>query len=360
MAKIDRQAMRKAMEKRMKESQSNKEQGSFDFESYYKLSKGVSQWTPKKSKTGEEHYYDTILFKVGTNHFPRVKFEGTWVQYAMGDDVYKLDCWIHKKFGPDNLTILCPRMCFGEQCPVCDHMNELLDAAADDKETRKKIYAEKAPKRRVMYNVIVRDGGDEEKKGVQIFEIAHWFMEKELQTRAEPARGRPGTINFPAPDEGKTIRFKLKDLGENKVEVTGHEFCDRNPLTDEELMGAYALDEFLNELLPYDVLYKIYWGEEVIQDDIKAEVVTDESETERVEEEPFKPDKIQSGICPYEEQGLTFGTDHMAYDVCDKCSNEAECSVEKERIKQEEMAAKEAEKEKIAKPKPRPRKLTRR
>jgi len=348
--------MQRGLKDRHDDSRSTKDQGALDFEYYYSIPSGISSWQPKKSKEGEVHYFDIVPFPVGPD-YPFIKTEGgEWVQLPEGDWAYILDVWIHRNVGPDNAQVVCPKTSYKKSCPICEHMTDLL-TDEDDKERRKKIFSEKAPKRRSMYNVIVRDGGKEEEKGNQVFEISHWFMEKNLQELAEKTRTH-GPIYYADPDEGNLIRFKMIDKGDNNLEVTGYSFEKRDTaITDEDLEKVVTLDALLKQT-DYDTLYKLYWGEEVEAkaDSDKDEPTSDPDDNpdhvdDREESIPAE-DKVVENECPHE--GLEFGEDHQGYDVCDACENEPNCLQKKEELKKAETPPKKP------KPKPRPRKLEKR
>lgn len=315
MAKFDRSAMRERLKARMHGSQKSKDDGAVTFSTYYELPANVSEWKPTGDKKGKEHFFDIVPFQVG-DKYPLTRDPDTdrAVRLEKGDWTYLLDVWVHRGVGPDNETVVCPRKSYGEPCPICEHAQELL-ADEDDKEERKKIFGDKMPKRRVMYNVLVYDNADEEEKGVQVFEVAHWFMEKELQEAATLPRGG-GQIFYADPVDGKMIYFKIVKRGENKIEFTGHKFMDRDyEITDDIIEQAHCLDSFL-KVYSYDELYSKYWGDsgghapavDDTEDDVPMGTVPDDK-------------------CPY---GGVFGKEYNEYQECDKCDLADECMAQSE------------------------------
>ncbi len=362
--RFDRGAMQAGLKARHADSAATKNQGALDFETYFMTPTGVSLWTPDKSKEGKTSYFDIIPFQVGTDNYPWIKTEGgEWKQLLKDAWTYMLDVWIHKRVGADNATVICLSKSYRGECPVCQHMAELLEEARDNKEKRSKIFKEKAPQRRIMYNVIVRDqGGDQERKGVQVFEFAYSWMEKELQIKAEKTRTR-GPIYYADPDVGKTIILKIIDKssgGDTKWDVTVG-FDDRvKPITDEELSGVVSLDTLI-KVLDYDTFYKTYWQEDSKPAGRKAEASLPAQVTEGgAVEEGVQGDveseltvEAEPGVCPFE--GAVFGQDHLKYQECDKCQNEPSCGKRKEEILAAEKAASVQDQSKDVKPKPRPR-----
>jgi hypothetical protein len=121
------------------------------------------------------------------------------------------------------------------------------------------------PRRRVLYNVLVLDNAAEEEKGVQIWDVAHWSMERHLSVLSEKKRGPSGAvvgghIPFASPKNGKSVVFSKKGKGMN-TEFLGHRFEEREGyVIGPELLGAAkVLDEAIN-IPTYNDLYLSYHG----------------------------------------------------------------------------------------------------
>jgi len=368
--KRDREKDREQLRERENQSRETKDDGVFGFSSYFTVPEGVDIWYPKypsKVNDSEQFQFDIVPFVAGDNYPTRIGKGPSNVK--AGHMVYVLDVWIHKNVGPENLQTVCPLKTYGLRCPICEHGQDLL-ADEDDKGERKKIVKEKFPKRRVMYNVIVRDGGEEEDKGIQVFEFSHYWMEKELQNLKDLPDNR--NVFYADPIDGRTIWFKLTKTGTDKMENGPYTFIERDyEITEEELDEAVCLDELL---IPhsYDEIRDLYWGV-----DAEEEAVEEENENvdepgnseppsrlirKRDMEEPVEEEEEESeeseepeGGCPI---NLRWGYDHNEYENCDTCDKYDDCGAEKERIKKAEQAKKRKKAEAakpIRKPKPRAR-----
>src|SRR3972149_10820636 len=191
--KSSRNKYREALAKRSEESYNSRED-SGKFHSIFKEELGVSTWTPTKG----EHEIDIIPYEVGEND-PRVIIG----KLGKGDISYVLPIWVHQGIGVTRDNYICLTQNYRKPCPVCEYVETLRDLPDSDEELIKGLYA----KRRVLYNVVVRDSVKEEEKKVQVMEIAHWFMERHLVGIAKKPR-EGGFIPFSDPDAGKIIFFE--------------------------------------------------------------------------------------------------------------------------------------------------------
>ncbi len=131
---------------------------------------------------------------------------------------------------------------FVSHCPICEKQLAMRRSGEFSDEE----IASLSPKRRTMYNVVVWDSKDEIRKGVQIFEISHFFFEKHLAELSKRPKGG-GFVVFSDPDEGKTIVFKKKSKGKGNMEFLGHRFEEReDQITDEMLDAALCLDDLIH------------------------------------------------------------------------------------------------------------------
>lgn len=186
---------------------------------------GVNLWWPNDG----DHIIDIIPYLAGKKD-PNAKED---------EATYFLSVWVHRNVGPTNELIVCPDQ-YGDFCPICAERDKRRQNKEDWEDRIKPL----KPSRRVVYNVIVRDGGEQEKKGVQVLEIAHFFMEKHLSQIARNTRTGDFTV-FSDPDTGKSICFNRKS-NDGNVEVTGHKFEERpEPITNAELEETFCLDELL-------------------------------------------------------------------------------------------------------------------
>ncbi len=268
---------------------------------------GVQTWWAGKG----DHIIDIIPYFAGKND-PRNK---------EGEPAYVLDIDVHRNVGPMEEQVVCLEQ-FGKPCPICEEARKLGRANADWKTVIKPL----KPGRRALYNIIVRDGGDIEKKGVQVLEIAHWFMERHLAKIAKDPRGGGFTV-FSDPDDGKSISFERTGVGMENTGYSGHRFVDRpDVISDEELEAAFCLDDLI-EMKDYDTIYAMFHGEEEAappEEEADVPDTTDEGESEDDNEpEPEKTKRGKRGkrgkkapTCPH---GGTIGDDIDELDECDDC-----------------------------------------
>ena len=243
MAKLSmRDKMRDKLKKRTEESHGRGGGGS-NFKDFFDSSKmdGIIKWWAGKG----EHIIDIIPYLAGKND-PFNK---------EGEPAYVLDILVHQKVGAGEEQVVCPAENYQQPCPICEDMRRKRNEGADFKTVLKPLQ----PKRRTVYNIIVRDGGAMEAKGNQVFEISHFFMEKHLAKISKSAR-TGGYIVFSDPEEGRSIAFERTGTGSDNTGYSGHKFEDRpEPITDAELEAAVCLDDLI-KIHTYDEIYKMYYG----------------------------------------------------------------------------------------------------
>ena len=174
---------------------------------------------------------------------------------APGDPVYCLDINVHQNIGPGDHKIVCLAQ-YNKACPICEEI-ERRRAAEEDYDSRIKP---QRPSRRTMYNIVIRDNkGEEEKKGVQVLEIAHFFVEKKFAgISRNPVTG--GIIVFSDPDEGKSLCFTKRNPTKDTVEYSAHQFLDRQyPVSDAELDAAVTLDSII-KIMTYKEIEEILFA----------------------------------------------------------------------------------------------------
>ena len=214
------------LEEATKRSYDMKDSGGFG-PKYLKEGVKASFWFPKDGK----HLIDVIPYLAGEND-PNA---------APGKPQYVLDVWVHQKVGALQQAFYCPAKNNRKRCPICEKQMEMRKSGDfTDDEIR-----ELNPKRRTMYNVVCYDTREDIKKGVQLWETAHFFFENHIaEISQRPKTG--GFIPFSHPDEGKSIAFKIVKKGQN-TEYLGHRFEDRDePIDDDILDSAIVLDDILH------------------------------------------------------------------------------------------------------------------
>lgn len=338
--------MREQIQAQQKKVNENKSKPVSSSTSHFELTDGISQWIPKGTDKGEEHAFDIVLFKAGPN-FPNMHCNVEPGQWA-----YLLDIYVHRNLGPGREWVICPnsfksRIAKGDKkgCPSCER-SSFLQAQAKNKAERVKYYKKYSPQHRCMYYVIVRDGGKEEDKGVQVLDCYFPYMEEKLQDLAAAKRGRD-EITYADIDEGKLICFKAvkksftDDTGENRdySEYEYHLFLDR--IGDDK--QPYTIDmDLCDELPPLDSFLILKSYDEIaellgpIENETKeSRLVVDEDEEEEkpktrvnrfAKYEEKEEEKVEDSVdsedsneCPH---GHTLGKHFLKKGECEDCEGD--------------------------------------
>jgi hypothetical protein len=239
-----RKAQGDALEKRMKKSKA-KAQGKG--RSILRDDVDVQLWRPKDGN----HLIDIIPYRAGKND-PEVN---------QGDETYMFEYYVHRGVGPSNTWFLCLAETYGKPCPICEHRQKLRDKGAD-KEVWKKLF----PSQRNLYNVVSFDKG-EHKKGVQIWDVPHFYFEKHLMAIAYKSdrHGNEKRINFASAKNGKSISFVIEPAKskDDYASFVGHSFDDRDYKIKQSVLDqARVLDELI--IIPsYEEVEQAYWAGEV-------------------------------------------------------------------------------------------------
>ena len=242
-----------ALRRRMEESYKTRE-GENKFMMYFQPDSEIHplRWTPDKG----DHDINIIPYDAGPNdpHTPE------------GEPTYCLDIYIHQNVGPRDRQFVCPDWNYKGKCPICEHRNKLLkDPPEGDREKKRHddlTYALK-PKRRTVYNIIVMTDAKEEAKGLRVLEIAHHFLEKELQTLAGRGKAKgKGYIFYAHPTEGRLVCFSRTGTGAKSTSYGGYSLEDRDyDLPQEWLDAALALDEHIVAHPTYEEIAEAFWDE---------------------------------------------------------------------------------------------------
>ena len=252
MAKLRDQLRKQKQELRKRQDESYERRTSggnyVDFFDDEKIPKGVEKW---KGAEGM-HIVDIIPFIAGKN-YPDKRL--------IGKPVYVVDIWVHKNVGSGNVTYVCPSRNFKEPCPLCEYIS---NAKKTGNLLSKKEYVAVAPKRRVVYLVWVHDNEKEEKKGIQIYDVAHFFLGEPLDEAARlPARAgvsEGGSIPFMDVDEGMSVCWTRKG-GDSNTKFIGHKFIEREePIPDEIIEQSFSLDECIKMHPDYDEMSEMFYG----------------------------------------------------------------------------------------------------
>lgn len=210
-----------------------------------KIPEGIEFWSCREGS----HIVDIIPFEAG----PDMPFDDKNQPISdEGDLDYVLDLFVHMNVGNMKRPFVCPYENFGKPCPIC----EFIKANRLEKDDWSKLVA----KHRVVYLVWVHDDRDQEKKGIQIFEASHFFMEEKIEEIAKLPRGG-GFTNFSDPDEGKSLAWTRKGSGQKDTRYIGHRFVDREiAIPDRILDKSFSLDQVVNMYPSYEEIEKEFRG----------------------------------------------------------------------------------------------------
>jgi hypothetical protein len=207
---------------------------------------GVEFWRCREG----QHIVDIVPFEAG----PNMPFDERLQPITEeGDLDYVLDLFVHTNVGNMKKPFVCPYENFGKPCPICEFIK---GAGRLDKEDWKKL----AVKHRVVYLLWVHDSREEEKKGIQVFEASHFFMEEKIEEIAKLPRGG-GYENFSHPDKGKSLAWTRKGSGMENTQYLGHRFIEREaPLPNRILDMTFPLDSIINMHPEYEEIEREFRG----------------------------------------------------------------------------------------------------
>ena len=200
------------------------------------IEKSMHVDVPKKGKM----QLDIVPYYVATDNHPLVYRK----KMNIGDPDYVLDIWVHKKIGPGEVDIVCPKKNYGKPCPICDYSQERYKEYGKEDED----YKNTRPKRRVMYNVLDAKNDSD----LLVFEVSHYLYEKEVidEAKAEGETRGESYLDFADPKEGMTVecRTVTEPFGGNEVtKFKNFKFLDREAgiITKALMKEAIAFDKFL-------------------------------------------------------------------------------------------------------------------
>ena len=307
---------KEGLKKRLKESNERASGGSGFF---LPNLENVSFW---KCDSGE-HLVDVVPYFAGEND-PNTK---------KGDPAYVLELYVHYGIGTDKRGVaVCNAKTYNKPCPICEHVNKMI-LDGEEEEVTSPLKA----KRRCIYNIISYDSGKEEEKGVQIWDVAHWFSENHFQglARKPVRRGKSSGdpfIYYMDPEEGKTLGF-VKEGKQKSTKYKAHRFVDRDYSIEQDVLDtAHCLDELIN-ILSYDEVYRLYWGVDSDGDEEeetpskkhstkkeerkKKPVINEDEEgiddEEEEEEKPKAKSKVKKNVCD------DFGISPDDFEECESC-----------------------------------------
>jgi hypothetical protein len=299
-----------------------------------------------------EHQIDVIPYFAGPNH-PLVK---------EGESTHCMEVWVHRNVGPTDGMAICLQNTFKppvhktKRCPICEHRSKLRQKSNYDEDVVKSLL----PTRYVAYYIICYDSEKEEQKGLQIFYVSHWFMERHLSTLSKRPASKKGTVyggykSFADPStEGSTISFIKEGKGKGNVSFMGHRLIQREYEIPDKILEQAATTplDSLMEIPTYEEVLTLFLGEEetktpesneappeFFQPDPEDEDVFTEDQGPGIPSERPEPPKQES---PKREAGSkecpgggTFGKDIERLDKCGECPIWEPCSDESMRLAEE-------------------------
>jgi len=202
----------------------------FDMDIIKKL--GIDIWRPDIG----EHVIDVIPFYAGTQH----------PEKAQGLLTYKVDFWAHQRIGSMNDFFICTASTWKRPDPICTYMK------ANYIEDKRQYSAIKAS-RRCAYLIWCHDNQEQIDKGIQIFEVAHFFFEKKVAEIAKKPRGG-GFTDWTHYDHGNHVYWTIGKTGSyedatgtkrDSIEYTAFQLLQRETpaIPDHILEQSFALDE---------------------------------------------------------------------------------------------------------------------
>jgi len=346
--------------KKLEEQLLNQMKRSYETANNYLMAKTIFKpdldvqfWTCKEGT----HVIDILPYIAGKNN-PHAK---------PGESTYLLDLWVHYGVGVNDDAYICLAKTYGKRCPICEYRKDILRKGEEVERAN-----ELMPKRRVVYAIVCYDSKEEEDKGVQVWEVAHFFMERHLVELAKNPR-TGGMVLFASPykEQGKSIQFTRRGRGRGNVEFIGHKFLDRDYDIDKKLLEQVPCLDELIYIPTYEEVYEAFHGERVeekrerrrVREEVKEETVEEEAvEEETIEEEiaprrkhhyvrreveeveePEESVEAEKSEKAVEERGKTprcpaggvFGRDIDEFDHCAWCELYDKCFEEFERLEKE-------------------------
>ena len=221
---------------------------------FFRADAKFKRWNPSKG----DHFIDVVPYYGGKNDSKESQEEGTYM-YSLA---------VHKRVGIENQSFVCPKVngLGDKKCPICEYRKMLKDRGEEWE-----VWKEYLPQKRELYNIICMDSEKEAEKGVQVFDVAYFYMGKFLEPIMQnPVR--PGMKESDAyiqfaleTEDGKTVGFRVgeKKTGDQTFpEYSGHRFVDRDYDIEEFLDDAHTLDELI-KVPTYKEIYEAHFDEEM-------------------------------------------------------------------------------------------------
>lgn len=353
---FDREEMRRQLKERQKAG--NERKSGSGFKSFLMIPEDVSIFKPDVG----DHEIDILPYVAG-KYDPLVD-EGSYT--------HCLDILVHMAVGSANDQFICPDQ-YGNKCPICEKRNKLY--AVGEEERANQLW----PSRRTVYNILCYDNKKEEEKGVQVYPVSYFYLEKEIQKLAAKSKRKNDksidpNILIADPKDGRTVSFTVdkKTININKKAIkvpdySSYELQKRDYEIDEsDLESCFCLDDFLYLGQAKQDSGEIDWKEfykeikesfdDAEEDDEQDKKSKKRKKKSRDEEEPEDEDEgeedsddeeddddeegqIDRDSCPGE-----FGVDTGDYDECEDCIDFIKCAATKKKTKSKKILKKKGRK----------------
>jgi hypothetical protein len=239
---------RKNMRKRAKTQKKRERGGRFPTVfNKANIPEGVEFWFCKEGR----HTVDVIPWEAG----PDMPLDGNGnPMVEEGELAHILELFVHTNVGTMKQPYVCPYENFGLPCPICEYRNNLTERIPKDE------YSKLRAKHRNVFLVWVHDDRDQMKKGLQIFEAAHYFMGEPLEEAAELPRGG-GQEAYYDWDEGKNVTWRRKGSGATDTDYIGHKLIDRErDVPDKIYDSSFSVDQIVNMHPTYEEIQTAFRG----------------------------------------------------------------------------------------------------
>lgn len=299
-----------------------------------------------KPELGKEYFWDIMPYVVSSPNHPEYE---TLKKDGLLED-YSLNLWVHRKVGPTEQQVVCPKKTYGKRCPICEEH----DRIRNDEEHKDLDWKDQALQddikhlratQRSFFTII--DLNDENK--MKFFEYSYYWFTNNLDEQVKRKSKRKQIFLEDFTEDGVSIAFEFgKSTFDDKQvgEVKSFDFEDREEgYTEEEFEDAPRLDTMV-KTHTYEELYSIFTGEELdssSDDDEEEEVVETKRSRRRREPEPEveetvdeepeveerprrrrnRDSKPTTPTCP-ESEG-EFGVTIDELDACESCDLYDDC-----------------------------------
>jgi len=324
LSKEEREARARKLADRQRNDWANKDKGGGSFPSIFRKDRPFQEWYCK-SEDSKKHKIDILDYDVGERNTHGL---------PAGEPDYWGDYWCHKDVGAKKVRVVCMQRTFGEPCAICEDRKALADKVGYEDARVKTMKAI----RYTVYNVIVYDTPEDERKGVQIWIVPYKFFQQFLIDML-PEGG--GVASF-AGEFGKRIEFYKR--GKTEVSFSGHNLVERpRPIPEELLQKSYCLEDLVH-IPTYEEVRDLHYNKVVADPGDNDDEREPEPERRPEPERQPEPELVQewkgSGgepKCPF---GGTLGVDMDKFDCsnCPRSSFEA-CLGERQRMKRESQGS---------------------